>query len=162
MSKVPFSRVLVYLDGSEGSLNALMYGIMIAKSMNVQLHAAYIINTKALVELVRSHVFIDEEKNDYLNDLREDASRHLRHAKKLATSKDIDITVYSVEGSPHIEILNYIRDNDIDLLLLGSVNKIRSRREELASENERMLRTVQCPVLILKDDMDLWSSFEEV
>ena len=161
MSNVPFSRLMVYLDGSEGSLNALMYGIMMARAMKVELHAVYVVNTKALGELVKSHVFIDQEKNDYLNDLREDASRHLKHAKKLAISKDIDITTFSVEGSPHIEVLDYIKKNDIDLLLLGSINRIRSRREELTSENDRMLRTVQCPVLVVRDDLDLWSLFEE-
>lgn len=161
MANVPFSRVMVYLDGSEDSLNALMYGIMLSKAMKVEFHAVYVVNTKALGDLVKSHVFIAQEKNSYLDELRQDATRYLKHAKKLAASKDIDIVLHSVEGSPHIEVLNYIKNNGIDLLIIGSVNKIRSRREELTSENDRMLRTVQCPVLVVRDELDIWSAFEE-
>lgn len=161
MSKYPFSKMLVYLDGSEGSLNALMYAIMLAKSTQAELHAIYVINTKALGDLVKSHVFIDQEKNEYLDDLREDANRHIRHAKKMAATKELDIVSLAVEGSPHQEVLNYVRDNNIDILLMGSVNAIKSRRDELTSENDRILRTVQSPVLVVRDNIDLWETFEE-
>ena len=162
MSDVPFSNLLVYLDGSEGSLNALMYGIMLAKSTGARLHALYVVNTKALSDLVKSHVFIDQEKEDYLTDLRDDSQRHVRHAKKLAATKDLDVEAMVAEGSPHLEVLNYVKDNSIDLLLLGSINVIRSRRDELTSENDRILRTAQCPVLVVKDDDDIWDKFEEM
>ena len=59
--KVPYSRILVYLDGSEGSINALMYSIILAKSTGAELHAVYVVNTKALGDLVRSHIFVDQE-----------------------------------------------------------------------------------------------------
>lgn len=162
MDKVPFSRLMVYLDGSEGSLNALMYGIMVAKATKAELHAIYIVNTKAVSDLFKSHIFIASEKDSYLEDLRQDANRHLKHARKMASSKDIDIVTMAIEGSPHVEVLDYIKQNGIDLLLLGSINKIRSRRDELTSENDRMLRTVQCPVLVVREDLDVWSRFEEV
>ena len=161
-SAAPFKDILVYLDGSEGSMNALMYSILLAKSIKAELHARYVVNTKALGDLVKSHIFIDQEKAEYLDDLKKDASRHLRHAEKLASSKDYDITVSSVEGSPHQEVMNYIKANGIDLLMLGSVNAIRSRREEMTSENDRMLRTSPCPVLVVRDDDEIWNRFEEV
>lgn len=66
-----------------------------------------------------------------------------------------------MEGSPHKEIINYVKQNGIDLLVIGSVNAIRSRREELTSENDRMLRTAPCPVLVIRDDDDIWAEFEE-
>lgn len=162
MSKIPFSKLLVYLDGSEGSLSALMYGIMIAKATEAELHALYVVNTKALGDLVKSHVFIKEEKDEYLEDLRKDAERHLRHARKLASSKDLDIIASSTEGSPHSSVLSYIKDIGIDMLLLGSINAIKSRRDELTGENDRMLRTAQCPVLVVRDNDDVWNAFEEV
>ena len=159
---VPFSRILVYLDGSEGSMDAYMYAVLLAKATGAHLHALYVVNTKALGELVRSHIFIDREKTEYLDDLKKDASRHLRHAERLASMKDVDVTTVSVEGSPHIVVQDYIKDHEVDLLVLGSVNVIRSRRDELTSENDRMLRTVSCPVLIARSQDDIWSQFEEV
>lgn len=161
MSNTPFSKILVYLDGSEGSVSALMYSIMLAKSTGSELHAVYVVNTKALGDLVKSRIFINEEQNEYLTDLKEDAKRHIKHALKLSASKDIDVETAILEGSPHSEISSYIKVNNIDLLVICSLNVIRSRREELLSENDRMLRTSECPVLVVKDNDEIWNEFEE-
>ncbi len=162
MSGLPYSNILVYLDGSEGSMNAAMYAILLAKASKASLHAVYVVNTKALGDLVRSHIFVDQEKAEYLEDLKKDAARHIRHTERLAASKDLEITAVSLDGSPHKEILSYIKQHGINLLVLGSVNTIRSRRDELTSENDRMLRTAPCPVLVVREDDDLWAEFEEV
>ena len=159
----PYKRILVYLDGSEGSMTAAMYAILLAASSKASLHAVYVVNTKALGDLVRSRILVDQEKSEFLADLQKDASRHIRHTERLAASKDVAITTASIEGSPHKEIISYIKNNDIDLLVLGSVNAIRSRRDELTSENDRMLRTSPCPVVVVRDaDDDIWQQFEEV
>ncbi len=159
----PFKNILVYLDGSEGSMTAAMYAIQLASSMKANLHAVYVVNTKALSDLVRQRIFVDQEKAEFLSDLKKDAGRHIRHTERLAASKDVQITALSLEGSPHREIVSYIKSHDIDLLVLGSVNAIRSRRDELTSENDRMLRTSPCPVLVVRDmDDSIWQQFEEV
>jgi Universal stress protein UspA and related nucleotide-binding proteins len=158
----PFSDILVYLDGSEGSMTAAMYAVMLSKSTGARLHALYVINTKAVGDLVKAHVFVDMEKTEYLADLAKDSRRHLRHMEKLALSKDCPVALRSAEGAPHAEVMKYIKDNQIDLLLLGSVNTIHSRREELVSETDRMLRTSPCPVLVVKGDEEIWDRYEEI
>lgn len=157
----PFSRILVYLDGSEGSMSASMYAVLLARSTGASLHALYCINTKALGDLVKAHIFVSQEKAEYLEDLNKDARRHIRHIEKLAQSKNVTVKGEIVEGSPSAEVSRYIKANGIDLLVLGPVNMIRSRREELTSENDRMLRTASCPVLVCRDDEKLWQMFEE-
>ena len=159
--KAPYSRILVYLDGSEGSMSAAMYAVLLARASGASLHAVYVVNTKAISDLVNARVFISSEKQEYLTDLRKDASRHLRHMEKLAASKDVDVTLESREGVPSAEVNSYIKDHGIDLLVLGSINVVRSRREELTSENDRMMRTAPWPVLVARDDDDLWEMFEE-
>ena len=163
MINTPYRNILVYLDGSEGSMTAAMYAILLASASKASLHAVYVVNTKALGDLVRSRIFVDQEKAEFLSDLKKDAGRHIRHTERLAASKDVAITTASLEGSPHKEIVSYIKENDIDLLVLGSVNAICSRRDELTSENDRMLRTSPCPVLVVRDSDDsIWQQFEEV
>ena len=70
MTSAPFLDTLVYLDGTEGSISALMYSIMLAKSTDTRLHVLYVVNTKALGDLVKSHIFVDQEKSEYLMDLK--------------------------------------------------------------------------------------------
>lgn len=159
---VPFSKILVYLDGSEGSMDAYMYAVLLAKAVRAKLHAVYVVNTKALNDLVRSRIFLDKESSVYLEDLRKDASRHIRHAERVARSKGLTVTTSTLEGSPHKAVQDYIKENGIGLLVLGQADEIRSRRDELTSESDRMLRTVSCPVLMVRGQDELWSDFEEI
>ncbi len=160
--RTPFRKILVYLDGSESSLSAAMYAVLLAESTNSTLDAIYCINTKALGELVKARIFVSQEKSEYLESLNKDAHRHIRHVEKLAKKKNVTFTGAIVEGSPSAEVTKYIRDSKIDLLVLGAVNTIRSRREELNSESDRMLRTASCPTLVCRDDESIWQMFEEV
>lgn len=160
--KVPFSKMLVYLDGSEGSMDAYMYAVLLAKAVKASLHVVYVVNTKAVGDLVRSRIFIDKESSEYLEDLRKDASRHIRHSERVARSKGLTIKTAILEGSPHKAVQDYIKNNDIGLLVLGQADEIRSRRDELTSETDRMLRTVACPVLMVRGQEDIWSEFEEI
>lgn len=157
----PFTDILVYLDGSEPSMSAAMYSILLAKSTGARLHAIYVVNSKALGDLVNARIFVSQEKTEYLADLRKDAERHIRHIEKLADSKEMFVDTVIAEGSPTAEVGKYVKENGIDLLVLGSVNVIRSRRDELTSETDRMLRTVSCPVLVSRNDDYIWRMFEE-
>ncbi|MBO8443898.1 MAG: universal stress protein [Spirochaetes bacterium] len=157
----PFRRILVYLDGSEASLSAAMYSVLLAKASGADLHALYVVNTKALQDLVKARIFVSSERSEYLADLNKDAGRHIRHIEKLAKLKGVGVTGQIVEGLPSAQVVKYIKDHSVDLLVLGPVNMIRSRREELTSESDRMLRTAPCPVLVSRDDEKLWQMFEE-
>jgi nucleotide-binding universal stress UspA family protein len=157
---VPFKNILVYIDGSEESISAMMYGILMAKQNNANLQAMYVVNTKALADLVKVGIFLDLEKNEYQRDLQKDAERYLKHAQKLAKKKEVVVSCITEEGSAHKIVRDYIKANDIDLLVLGGVSTIRSRRDELNSETDRMVRTVPCPVMLVREDEDLWESFE--
>jgi len=48
-----------------------------------------------------------------------------------------------------------------ELLVLGGLRVIRSRREELSEDSNRIARTATCPVLLVSDDDDVWQDFEE-
>ncbi len=154
-------KILVYLDGSEGSLNALMYSILLSKETGSELTALYVINTKALQDLIQTRVFITSEKEEYSAELTKDAERHLKHARKLSESKGIQVNAVKIEGSPNQVVTDYIKKEGIDLLVLSSIGSIKTRREELTSESDRILRTSTCPVVVVKDDYDLWDMFEE-
>jgi nucleotide-binding universal stress UspA family protein len=157
---VPFKQIVVYLDGSESSMTAIMYGIKLAKEHDAKLTAVYVVNTKALSELVKAGIFVTVERDEYQRDLQLDADRYLRHASHLAQQKQVLLETVNLEGTVHIVMKELLKSSKADLLVLGGVTDIRSRREELASETDRMLRTSPCPVLVVRDDDDIWLEFE--
>lgn len=95
---VPFRTIVVYVDGSEGALSAIMYAILLAKQNQARLVAAAVVNTKALGELVRAGIFVDVEREEYQRDLQSDSERYLRHAERLAKQKDVPIETVKLEG----------------------------------------------------------------
>ncbi|MDD3902558.1 MAG: universal stress protein [Sphaerochaeta sp.] len=157
---VPFKDILVYLDGSESSMTAVMYAIKLAKENDAKLTAVFVVNTKALSELVKAGIFVAIERDEYQRDLQSDADRYLRHAAKLALQKHVEIETVKLEGTVHVVVRQLLKEKQADLLILGGITDIRSRREELASETDRLLRTSPCPVLVVRDDDDIWLEFE--
>ena len=121
--KVPFSNVLVYLDGSEGSLSAAMYAVLMAKATGARLHALYCVNTKALGDLVKARIFVSQEKAEYLEDLNKDARRHVRHVEKLAGARSLEVETRIVEGSPSAEVNRYVKECGIDLLTASTLGR---------------------------------------
>ena len=158
----PIKKILVNIDGTEQSITAAQYAIVLTKFLGAELYAIYVINTKALEDLVRAHIFLKEEQSEYERDLKEDAVRYLKHVTQLAKEKGIELKTYSFEGSGHKEILNFVKENEIDLLVVGEISSIRSRRDEFYDETERAIRAVPCSVLIVKDEDKVWELFEAI
>ena len=158
----PISRILVYVDGSESSITAAMYAIALAKSTGASLTALYVINTRALNDLVTARIFLQAEEEEYHRDLEMDAERYLKHVSKLAEQKGIEIATVNKSGTIHREIKNEIKENNYDLLVLGGVSNIRSRRDEFFNETDRAMRSVKCPVMVIKDEDQVWDIFESI
>ncbi len=158
----PFKNILVYLDGSEDSVTAAMAAIMLAIKLDATLTAMYVVNTRALKELVSARIFLEAEEHEYRRDIEEDAIRYLNHVKELADQKGLQIKTIKTSGSVNSEVGTYLKEHKIDLLVIGGLSQIHSRRDELLSETDRMMRTASCPVLVVRDNDQIWDSYESM
>ena len=148
----PISKILVYIDGSEGSITAAQYAICLSRYYRAQLTALYVVNTRALGDLLKARIFVKAEQEEYLRDLEQDSQRYLNHVRSLARKKGLVVQTASASGTVHQEIKNCVLANKIDLLVMGELSSVRSRRDELYDEADRALRTVPCSVLVVKDE----------
>ena len=156
----PIENVMVYLDGTEESLTAAEYAILLARTVGARLFACYVVNTRALGELVRTRIFLEAEEQEYERDLEQDADRYLNHARRMAETKGVSIELVKRRGNVHQEILSIIDEARIDLLVIGELAHVRSRRDEFYNEAERAMRSVRCSVLIVKDEERVAALFE--
>ena len=162
MADVPqmVRNILVYVDGTEKSITAAQYAVLLAKTTHASLSAAYVINTRALSDLVRTHIFLPEEQEEYRRDIESDSERYLKHVVQLADSKGIEISTHKRNGNVHQELKKLVDELDTDLLIIGELSRIRSRRDEIFNEAERAMRNVRCSVLIVKDEDRVYDLFE--
>ncbi len=147
------SRILVYIDDSDTAVAAIQTAVLLAKKFDAALYGLYVINTKALSDLVKARIFVESEREEYARELEADAERYLRLARKLAAAKKIDIMAEKIQGTPHREIREFAETNKIDLLVVGVDNsRMKSLREEAAGDKEVAIRRVPCDVLCVKNE----------
>jgi len=158
----PIKKIMVYIDGTEQSITAAQYAICLASYSGAELIAHYVINTKAMEDLLKARIFLQDEQLEYEHDMEADAERYLNYVNELATTKGVTITKKLSSGSVNKEIVNAIKDDDIDLLVVGELSHIRSRRDEFYDETERTVRLAPCSVLIVKDPDRVWELYESL
>ena len=155
-------KIMVYVDGTEQAVTAAQYAICLASFYQADLTALYVINTRAMEDLLRARIFLKDEQVEYEHDMESDAERYLNYVNELAVKKGVSLAKRSSRGNVHKEIVNAIKEDDIDLLVIGELSRIRSRRDEFYDEAERAMRAAPCSVLIVKDEDKVWDMFESL
>jgi len=156
------ARIMVYVDGSEGSILAMRLAVVLADFMDAELHALSIVNTRALSELVQSHIFLEAEQEEYRRELLDDGARYLNHAVEMGRRKNIFVKGVNLSGSIAAGIKEKVDELDIDLLVMGPPPRIRSRRDALFDEVESAMRTVDCSVLIARGEERIEKLYREL
>lgn len=158
----PVERIMVYVDGSEGSVLAMRLAVVLADFTDAELYALSIVNTRALSDLVMSHIFLEAEREEYSRELLEDGARYLNHAVEMGRKKNIDVKGVNTSGSIAAGIKEKVDEFGIDLLVMGPPARIRSRRDALFDEVESAMRTVDCSVLIARNEERIEKLYREL
>jgi len=158
----PIKKIMVYVDGTEQSVTAAQYAICLASSSGAELIAHYVVNTRAVEDLLKARIFLKDEQVEYEHDMEADAERYLNYIDELATKKGVSITKKRSRGNVHKEIVDSVENDEVDLLIIGELSRIRSRRDEFFDEAERAMRSVSCSVLIVKDEDRVWEMYESL
>ena len=158
----PVNKIMVYIDGTEQSITAAQYAVCLARSTGAEMYALYVVNTRALSDLVNARIFLQAEEAEYKQDLDKDADRYLNHAIQLGRDKGVVIKTLKANGTVSLEIKNKVKENSIDLLIIGELSRIRSRRDELYDETERAMKNVPCSVLIVKNEERVWNIYNQL
>ena len=158
----PIKKIMVYVDGTEQSITAAQYAICLASFSGAELVACYVINTRAMEDLLKARIFLQDEQLEYEHDMEVDSERYLNYINELAAKKGVSIVKKQSRGSVYQEIVNIVNEEKIDLLIVGELSRIRSRRDEFYDETERAVRMVNCSVLIVKDEDRVWEMYESL
>ena len=158
----PIKKIMVYIDGTEQSVTAAQYAICLASFSGAELIAYYIVNTRAVEDLLRASIFLKEEQVEYEHDMEADAERYLNYVAELAAKKGLSLATKRSRGSVHREIVDAVKEEEVDLLVIGELPRIRSRRDEFYDETERAMRSVPCSVLIVKDEDSVWEMYQSL
>ena len=150
MIKPLFNNILVVINGSEASIQAAQYGVLMARLYRCDMKAIYVVDTATLKELTISKFFVSEESSEYEKSLTEDGKRYLNYVENLAKAKGIKIETELRKGSVWSEVIAYADDSKTDLILLGEHKHIQSK-DVVSSIYREIISHANCSVLVVKE-----------
>jgi len=139
-----FTRVLVATDGSENNRAAVDEALRIGRACKAPVHAVYVIDVKGMESAPADIVMVGDAWDLVQNEAAEILSRIRDRAE------GVTLETMTLEGKPAAEILRYAKENEIDLIVIGTRGKRGLERIVLGSVAEDIIRNASCRVLVVK------------
>lgn len=151
MIKPLFSNIVVAVSGSDASIHAAKYAIIMAKQYRCRLSAVYVVDTATIRQLTLSKIFIQEESAEYEHSLEANGERYLSFVEELARAKGVHIERELRRGAIYTEILSVADEKKADLILLGGWEKERSSRDIISHAHREIMVSARCSVFVVKE-----------
>lgn len=142
-----YKKILLPTDGSEHAARAAEHALWIAHKSNAKLTIISVIESTFIVGLPSADV------TDEIRDmLKTEAQKHINKIQKLAEEKGYNVNMELVvkEGSPATTILKYAKEEDIDLIIMGTSGKSGIDRLLMGSVAQNIIKSSKCPVLVVQ------------
>ena len=130
-------KILVAVDGSPASENALKYSTFLASELGFELVAVYVVEE----EKIGYWIFIDEH---FKKEMKNKAQAVLDAAAATARERNLTLTTQIIQGGrPYEEIVKYLeKDTAITTVVMGERGQAHMDVRELGSTTERVIRQV--------------------
>ncbi|MGK8206137.1 universal stress protein [Burkholderia cenocepacia] len=147
-----YEKIMVAVDGSASSKQALAEALKLAKAGGAQLRIVYVVDKSVLFTYAGRfdpHALVEEIRSDGVKVLRE-AEQCVAQAG--ATGEAELVETESIGEDIAERLQRYVKEHRIDLAVVGTHGRRGFRRVLLGSVAERFLRGASCPVLLIRGD----------
>lgn len=142
---IRINRILYPTDFSDSSLHAAKYAQSFTSSYNAQLHALYVVEPYDLmidVEGVVEEPTPADLLPGFQQRLADFCQEHLGGVQSVVTR--------AVSGRPFFEIIRYAKEQQIDLIVMGTHGRGILAHLLIGSVAEKVVRKAPCPVLTVR------------
>ncbi len=146
-----YQKILLPTDGSENAKRAGKHALWIA-----ELGSSDIIVLNVVDMYYPKMPALPNFRRELYNELREEGQKAVEDFKEdleenqcKGTCKNVNLTTKIKEGKPYDAILETIKEEDVDLVVMGASGRHGLERYLLGSVTERVLREAKCPVLVV-------------
>ncbi|MGC9517198.1 MAG: universal stress protein [Methanomicrobiales archaeon] len=147
-----YKKILLPTDGSKYADKAAQHAMWIASKSGAEIIVLTVLETSSLAGLpaedliVKIKEMLKEEGKRSLEKISNVLSEEESHEK---SDKDVKITLETKEGAPADEILKIIKEEGVDLVIMGTSGKHGLDRFLLGSVAEKVVRSSECPVMVI-------------
>jgi len=145
------SHIVTAVTGTDASILAAKYAIIMAKQYHCKLTAVYVVDTATIRQLTLSKIFIQEEAAEYLKSLENNGKRYLAFVDELAHAKGVKVEKIMREGAIFTEILQIADEKKADIILLGGWEKDTKTRDIIGHSHREIMANAKCSVMLVKE-----------
>ncbi|AKB82733.1 Universal stress protein [Methanosarcina barkeri 3] len=145
MKKEFLQNIVIATDGSKNSQKAISHGIEIAKLSGAIVHALYVVNTSSTI----SENWTAGKETIY-NIMKGDGQKAVSKVKKIGIDSGVEVREVILEGYPSSQIIYFAENNNIDLIVMGTLGATGLERFLMGSVAEKVVRNSRVPVLVVK------------
>lgn len=139
-----YDSILLPTDGSDGATEALEHALSAAESYGADLHIVSVVDRRVVLAADT------DEKSTVRAELLEDAAAAVDELASRSKEAGVATTTATPEGVPYREILSYVDEEAIELLVIGTQGRTgKEKRLNLGSTTERIVKKADRPVLVV-------------
>lgn len=140
-------NILVPIDFSDYSKNALKYAVEFAKKFSAKLFLIYVVEPIIYpADFSMGQVAIPSTDIDIQNRAEEELKKL---SDEIQTDAQVEIIIKT--GKPFVEINETAREKDIDLIIIATHGHTGVEHLLFGSTAEKVVRKAPCPVLTLRE-----------
>jgi len=146
-----YDNILVPTDGSDAARNAVEQAVDLAAKYDATVHALYVVDVDA-TNLTLGTEQVDRIRQgriDEMPEVKAEADEATGQVAAVADEHGVPVEEHVTAGSPSRAIRNFVEDNDIDVVVMGSHGRSGLSRVVLGSVAEKVLRRTRVPVLVV-------------
>lgn len=142
------NKILVPIDFSDYSKNALKYAVQFAKYFNAEMYLIYVIEPVIYpTDFSMGQIVIPSVDSN----LQARAEEELNNLAKNFIDPSIKVETIIKTGKPFVEINETAKEKDIDLIIIATHGHTGVEHLLFGSTAEKVVRKAPCPVLTLRE-----------
>ncbi len=142
---INLKKILCPVDHSDCSKEALKYAVSFAMKDNSKLYLMHVIDIRAFdesIDTMTPQIPDGETLKQLKTKLLDCIPEEIRD--------DMDVEAIVVQGVPFVEIISTAKENDIDMIVIGSHGRTGITHMMMGSVSEKVVRKAPCPVLTVR------------
>jgi nucleotide-binding universal stress UspA family protein len=140
-----YRNIVIATDGSASTRRAISYGIEIAKLSGATVHALHVVNTSSTI----SETWTAGKETIY-KIMMSEGENIVSEIKEIIEGSGVEVREVLLDGYPSDEIINFAENNNIDLIVMGTLGKTGLDRFLMGSVAEKVVRGSKVPVMVVR------------
>lgn len=147
MSRIPYRKILIPIDGSAHSVKAVSHGRLLAECFNAEVGLLFVLGIfQELQPFTQMSVNYISEK--FYDEAQEYGQKVLDDTAALLPS--VAVTTFLEIGSPAEVITEFSKANGYDLIVIGSRGLGLIKGVVMGSVSSHVVHNAPCPVMVVK------------